>query len=499
MVEGVKQSHDSDMAAQADAKPNLDSNQTASTDYSDHQFARTEANLGLDAAELELQPEPESRSHSPWRGFFIGSTFLLTAMVSAGFGAWLAMVSPLPPQWFAQAQESFSLRELWKRGIRYQVDRPVNILIMGIDRVPDAARNSPEVLSGRTDTMLLVRVDHTDNQLTVLSIPRDTQVEIPGYGVTKINQANVIGGPSMSARIVSRTLNDVPIDRYVRVSTEAFREVVDLVGGVEVYVPEPMEYTDQTQDLYIDLPQGWQTLSGDEAEQFARFRSDGFGDIGRVQRQQQLLSSLRDRIMSPSILPQIPQIMRVAQQYLDTNLSLEEMLALANFALNLDEDSFQMVMLPGRFSDPNEYVASYWIRDPDAGDRIMNDYFGATVASDVTQRAARDLHIAVQNATGEPYIAREVADYLQQQGFYDVYVVNDWPDPIRQTQIIAQQGDVNNARIIESVLGIGRVVSASTGNIESDLTIRIGEDWVQQLTPDTDTDAAEFEAGETLE
>ena len=209
MVEGVKQSHDSDIPTQADSKSDLDSDRTVSTDDSVNQFNSIdqEENLNLDAAETELEPR------HPWRGFFLGSTFFLTAIVSAGFGAWLAMVSPLPPQWFAQAQESFSLRELWKRGIRYQVDRPVNILIMGIDRVPDADRNSPEVLSGRTDTMLLVRVDPNDNQLTVLSIPRDTQVEIPNYGVTKINQANVIGGPSMSARVVSRTLNDVPIDR----------------------------------------------------------------------------------------------------------------------------------------------------------------------------------------------------------------------------------------------------------------------------------------------
>jgi anionic cell wall polymer biosynthesis LytR-Cps2A-Psr (LCP) family protein len=124
-------------------------------------------------------------------------------------------------------------------GFPYKIARPVNILVMGIDRVPEAPKNSAAVFAGRSDTMLLLRLDPADNSLRMLSIPRDTQVNIPGVGLAKINDANVEGGAALAARVVSRSLNDVPIDRYVRVTTEAFRELVDLVGGIEVFVPYP--------------------------------------------------------------------------------------------------------------------------------------------------------------------------------------------------------------------------------------------------------------------
>lgn len=206
---------------------------------------------------------PNNGSKSPkrhyMRWFFWSAAFVLTATISASLGATLALVTPLSP-FLAPLQGFGAKNDLWRRGFQYKIARPINILIMGIDRVPDAPKNSREVFAGRSDTMLLLRLDPRDNTVKMLSIPRDTQVDIPGVGIDKINDANVKGGPALTARVVSRTLNDVPIDRYVRVTTEAFRELVDIVGGIEVYVPYPMQYVDQTQNLKIDLAQGWQTL-----------------------------------------------------------------------------------------------------------------------------------------------------------------------------------------------------------------------------------------------
>ena len=237
---------------------------------------------------------------------FWSFAFVLTTTVSASIGATLALLAPVGPPSTSDAQ-NISLNNLWQKGLQYKISRPVNILVMGIDRVPGVTGNSPEVFDGRSDTMLLLRVDPKTNTVSMLSIPRDTQVEIPEIGITKINQANASGGPALTARVVSRHLNNVPIDRYVRVSTDAFREIVDLLGGVDVFVPTPMFYEDQTQKLRIDLAQGWQTLDGEQAEGFARFRNDGYGDIGRVQRQQALIKALRDRLTSPSVLPRLPK------------------------------------------------------------------------------------------------------------------------------------------------------------------------------------------------
>lgn len=424
-----------------------------------------------------------------WSGLFAG-----TATTSALVGATLALSIPLPTWLAPHHAQATGLGELWQNGFRYQITRPVNLLLMGIDEVPNVPKDSQEVFTGRTDTLLLARINPEDHTTSLLSIPRDTRVRIPKYGIAKINHANVEGGPELVAQTINANLANVPIDRYVRVSTGAFREIVDLVGGVEVFVPKRMVYEDRTQGLYIDLQPGWQTLNGSQAEQFARFRKDETGDIGRVQRQQMLLKALRQRLTSPAVIPKLPQIIRVLQRYIDTNLSAEEMLALANFALDLKTDDLQMVMLPGRFSEVTEYNASYWIADWAAGSRIMQNFFQAgpvatqdpsgavATLADHQAQPVTDLSIAIQNASGSPEVARAVARHLRDLGFYNVYVTPDWPAVEHHTQVIAQRGDIPNANAVESALGIGQVVSDSTGDLQSDITIRVGEDWLEHDT-----------------
>ncbi len=310
------------------------------------------------------------------RGTFWSAVFGSTALATAGLGTLAVITFPLPRQVSGETVAP-PLTELWRSGFRYQVSRPVNILVMGLDEARDVEGAKPGDLVGRTDTMLLTRVDPEEKAVNVMSIPRDTRVEIPGYGIEKINQANFEGGAELAAQTVMHNFDDVQVDRYVRVSTAAFREIVDLVGGIEVMVPKEMKYEDKTQGFVIDLEPGLQMLNGDEAEQFARFRQDSYGDIGRVQRQQVLLKALRKRMTNPSILPKLPQIIRVLQTHIDTNLTAQELLALSGFGIELDSKDLHMVMLPGRFSDPEEYSASYWISDQSASSALMRTYFAA--------------------------------------------------------------------------------------------------------------------------
>lgn len=415
-----------------------------------------------------------------FRSFALG----LSAAASGLIGAVLVLMTPLPSAMVpAGSRQPFSLSDLWKQGFRYQITRPVNVLVMGVDAPLDLPESAPvdDVFAGRSDTMLLVHLDPAAQSVSVLSIPRDTQVEIPGLGIEKINYANVAGGEKMAAQVVSRTLNGVTIDRYARVSTGAFRELVDLMGGVEVYVPERMEYEDKTQKLKIDLQPGQQNLNGEQAEQFARFRNDANGDIGRVQRQQQVIRALREKLSSPTTIARIPQAIELFQKYIDTNLTIEEMLALADFGLDLEQKDFRMVMLPGRFSTADESLASYWLLDSAAKDQVMQEHFDVSSIASVTQQHdPKDLRVAVQNASGNPQLGSQVAAYLQGQGFNSVYVIEDSTETQIQTQIIAQRGDLQGAEMLGTVLGLGEVIPASTGDLGSDLTIRVGSDWTEQ-------------------
>ena len=402
-------------------------------------------------------------------------------MASATVGLAAALMVPLPNQFAPHDKGPRSISYLLDNGLlQYQVARPVNILVMGIDRVPDAKLGTPEVFNGRSDTMLLVRIDPNDDSVRLLSIPRDTQVEIPGVGVTKINDANARGGSKLAVNTVSQTLNGVEVDRYVRVSTEAFRELVDLLGGVEVYVPSPMSYEDKTQKLKIQLSAGQQTLTGDQAEQFARFRHDGNGDIGRVQRQQALMKALLKKASNPMVLTRLPGMISTMQQYIDTNLTPEEMLALAGASRKLSQGNFKMVMLPGRFSSPNEFRASYWVMNPEGRDRVIAQYFDtkSESQSNGSPRAATSLRIALQNASSQPDAAQQMRKTLAKLGFQNVYIASDWAERQSQTQVIVQQGDLEAARGLKDALGFGKLESDSTGDIDSDLTLRIGDDWL---------------------
>ncbi|NJR49069.1 MAG: LCP family protein [Leptolyngbyaceae cyanobacterium CSU_1_3] len=430
-----------------------------------------------------VAPAISNSKSSTARSLVLGFAFLISATAAATVGTTLALIAPLPGA-LAPAEGQRLLGDLWKSGFQYQVARPVNILVMGIDRVPDAPDGSEQVFAGRSDTMLLLRIDPTDNTVNLLSIPRDTQVEVPGIGTTKANQANASGGPSLAREAVSTALNGIQIDRYVRVSTNAFRELVDLLGGIDVYVPEQMTYTDNTQKLKIDLSPGWQTLNGNKAEQFARFRQDSYGDIGRVQRQQALIKALRSKLSNPLMLPRVPGLISVMQKYIDTNLSVEEMLALVNFGLKLDKNDFKMVLLPGRFSEPGEFLSSYWILDPQGRDRVMHEYFKVSAveltSEPGTDLSSTNLRIAVQNASGQPEAAGQFIQYLNSLGYENAYPIQDWADQQSKTQIIVQKGDLQAAKLLRGALRFGSVEAASTGDLDSDLTIRVGNDWLKQ-------------------
>lgn len=367
-------------------------------------------------------------------------------------------------------------------GLPYQISRPVNILVMGIEPHPGASNSSP-TFTGSSDTMLLVRLNPDRKSIRVLSIPKDSQVTLPN-GLGKISNANSLGGATIAARVVSRTLNNVPIDRYVTITTNALQQLVDQLGGVEIFVPQPMSYQDVTQKLQIDLDQGWQTLNGEQAEQFARFRaSSSSGDLDRVQRQQLLLKALRDRLTSPAVLPRLPQITRIAQTLVKSNLSPEEMLAIANFTVTLNPENLQMLLLPGDLSPFSKDPNSYWLYTP-GQDQIMSKYFGTfTIGSAQKPKALTSLKIAVQNASGKPKFSQQVANYLKSKGFENVYIVSDWSDEQRQTQIIAQKGNVDAATNLQKVLEGGNIEADATGDLNSSLTIRVGKDWNSNTQP----------------
>jgi len=301
--------------------------------------------------------------------------FTLALLVSVSAGALAGRVIPINALDWGGLLTGRKPEEVLMEGLGRKLDHPYQILVMGVDRVLEAPMGSPESFNGRSDSMLLIRFDPRDRSVQMLSIPRDTQVPIPDYGVTKINAANVYGGAALAQEVVSEKLNGVEIDRYVRLDTAGLSALIDAIGGIEVNVPKRMKYKDNTQKLNIDLYAGVQTLNGEQAEGFARFRHDEEGDIGRIRRQQIVLKAVKAKIANPSVVLHLPDLINVMQKHVDSNLSFDEMMAIATFSMTLKPEQIQVASLAGRPSEPNEFRFSYWIANQEDVDQAISGKF----------------------------------------------------------------------------------------------------------------------------
>lgn len=421
---------------------------------------------------------PKRKGVSPWfQGLIWGGCFTVTASLSALIGMSLALKTPLPVD-FAGFQET--IEQIKKLGLRSltakKLEEPLNILLMGIDKVPDQVNNPEAKFTGRSDTMLLIRFNPDDSSIKILSIPRDSRVELPSGKYSKINSANAIGGIDYTKETIANNLSGITVDKYIRVTSDAFEKLIDSVGGVKVYVPKDMQYKDQTQGLSIDLKEGEQVLNGTQAEGFVRYRNDSLGDIGRIQRQQILLKALQQKLQSPTTLWQIPKIWKVLESEVDTDLTQKEIFDLATFSLAVDKQDIQMLMLPGRASSPQEYRLSYWLVDATEQEKMIQQYLDSSSSANEGDESLFDARIAIQNSTDTPQLAKKVALLLSQNGYHNVYVAGNHSPELDKTKIIVQKGDRNAAQQLFNTLNFGELEYSSTGELSSDLTIVLGKD-----------------------
>jgi hypothetical protein len=283
----------------------------------------------------------------------------------------------------------------------------------------------------------------------------------------------------LTAKAVSELLEGVGIDRYIRVNVQGVQSLVDALGGVTVYVPEDMKYQDDSQHLYINLKAGKQHLNGDKALQFLRFRYDKFGDIGRVQRQQLLMRALMEQALNPATLARMPKILSVIQSHIDTNLTVEELVALVGFGVQTNRSKVQMLMVPGDFNGTGQREISYWLPDRSRIQQMVAQHFDQGYRDRVAIDPAY-VRVVIQDSTGKPEAVESMVSTLKKAGYQNVSIDDSWKEPLRVTRIVAQQGDDGSATAIRSSLGFGEVRVESTGNLTSDVTIQLGQDWLQK-------------------
>lgn len=217
---------------------------------------------------------------------------------------------------------------------------PVHILLMGTD-TRDADSN------GRSDSMMVATIDPVTKKAYLMSILRDTYVDIPGHGSSRLNAAYSYGGVELAKETVSNLLG-IPIDYYVTIDFEGFKTLVDTIGGVEIDVEKDMNYTDGgDQHRYdIHLTKGLQHLDGTHALQYVRFRHDATSDFTRTERQRKFLTALAAELQSSTSIVKLPSILSSIAPYLHTNLSLTDMIKLSSLGLDINLDKTEKLQIP---------------------------------------------------------------------------------------------------------------------------------------------------------
>jgi len=242
------------------------------------------------------------------------------------------------------------------------------VLLVGVDRRPG------EKTLSNTDTLLLASVNTVNGKIAVLSIPRDTQVTVPGYGKEKINAAARVGQGIKTTTALIEGLTGQSIDGYVITNFNGFKSIIDTLGGVTLNVEKNMYYvTGDSSDGVINLEKGTQRLTGAQALQYARFRQDALGDISRTARQQAVIKAIGKEFMQVKSVPKLPWLIPRIAKSVETNLSIAQLWGMTNFLLHNENSEISSQTLPGNFLVEKDI--SYWKVNPLKSHAIVKKLF----------------------------------------------------------------------------------------------------------------------------
>jgi len=361
---------------------------------------------------------------------------------------------------------------------------PINILLLGMD-IGDA-ENTGNTSARRTDAIMVLNYNPNTKKVNIVSVPRDTLIEVDAYLETgeyqrywTINIAYVLDGEEEVTTHV-QSLLDIDINYIVEIDYEAFRSVVDAVGGIEMYIEQDMYYDDDMQDLHINFTAGETVLlDGKKAEEFIRWRknNDGTGlvngDLDRITNQQFFIKKLLGKVLSPSGVFKVPSILEAVSKNVDTNMSSKDIMSLGLKILKLGTDNITMSTLEGVNEDI--YGQSFYVAYKELNEDLINalnsreSIDGSKIKIDKT-----NLNVLVLNGTNISGLAGNVRDKLLILGYKNVDVGN----AIGVSKSSIQVNDKNVEKVITEELNITKTTKISSNEYsEYDAVILLGKDF----------------------
>lgn len=314
----------------------------------------------------------------------------------------------------------------------------ITILVLGRDYDRDR-KGMPHTKHSRADTIMLISANLETKQLSAVSIPRDTFATGPDRISGKINGVLARGGPEMMIDTIHNEFNVRP-DYYVLLKADAVQEIVDALGGVTVTALDSMDYDDNWGQLHIHLPAGRQTLDGEEAVGFSRFRQTSSkyrrgkrgpnleeGDLRRTARQQQLVQAMVAAAKKPGNMLKADKIINVAFEQVETNLSKTQLMALAQMFKD-SRDGMKSGTIPGE----DKLVDGIYYYLPD-GPRAK--YMVAYLMFDDERSGKAMTRVAVYNASRVAGASRAAAAMLYAEG-YDAFSAGNFKDSLEASDVI---------------------------------------------------------------
>lgn len=375
----------------------------------------------------------------------------------------------------------------------------ITLLLLGIDE------RSQETGPFRTDTMMVLTLDPVTQQGGVLSIPRDLWVPIPGYQDGRINTAHFLGdlygytggGPALAEETVEYNLG-IQVDYYVRVNFQGFVTLVNAVGGINIYVEAPIsdptypDYNYGYEPLSIDA--GWQHFDGEMALKYARTRH-GSSDFDRARRQQQVMLAVLNQVidlnMAPTLARNASELYKTLQASVQTNLALDQILALANLVQEVDRSQIRFGVIDSTCTQPWVTPEGWQVLVPLRDQmRTVRDYVFFTDQPQATgsvDEAGQPLPtatpeiatISVLNGTAQAGLAGGTGDYLSANGLMVANVGNAEGANYAKSLIIMNRDKSATANRIATLLGMtsAAIVHGTDANAAHDIVVILGADY----------------------
>jgi LCP family protein required for cell wall assembly len=334
-----------------------------------------------------------------------------------------------------------------------------------------------------TDTILVCQYDPKVQQVSMLSIPRDTFIgrnKNRAGGMDKINSLYQIDPDKLLKKV--NEITGLNIQYYVKVDTKGLRELVDSVGGIYFDVPMDMDYDDPTQDLHIHLKKGYQLLDGDKAEQVVRFRHNNDGssypkeygdqDLGRMKTQRSFITEVIKQVVRRENITKVDDYIKIASNHVETNFNLWALKDYAPYAIDFKTENIKSSTLPGAPEKCNSLW--FFVYNKKKTDELVTEMFKSEINAEYTKNS--QIKISILNGTDDDMNLENLKSLLKEYG----YTISSTgkTSPTQNTTIInrtSQTDDTCNK--LKDKVGVGMVSNSTKNNSDVDFTIIIGSDY----------------------